>query len=712
MEQEKPRPRLDEILLREKLVSEVEIKQALLRQKAHGGKFGSQLLYHRAIDEAGLVKALSVQFNCEGVVLSQLEIPDILLKMIPKKVALSRRVIPFDYDTENNILKVACENPEDQNLIKELNFVARGKEIKLYVAAELALNTVIAKYYLGRDTSLDDNLLLEIPDFATNTDEIQTSAEELAEPQSKTKPCILLVTDEIFASSLLQPLLERDNYRVVISQSANEAVKLLGEHCFHTAFIKDTVSGDYLDLIDRIRKISPKTAIRYYDSASSLLLGKEILTPAVDLLLKNLELYTSLLSSTTKLPVNHAGRVGQYTDKLCRHLGLPDKERLMISNVAYVHDLARYYYRTDETEDNRTIIKLTIKLLASLNYPPVMLEMLRLMYIDLRGDYTHRLPIEVLGGNILTIIDLFCETVPSNEQLSLDKFDAIKKKLRALSGKLFLAEVVEAFVEMIQGEVLHLNASGKVGQIMIYIKELPLQQPLEWRLNNEGFRTVVHNSVTSIAEFCRRSQPDLMVLVIPGQPEEAIVTIDKLRKDGVKFEEIPTFLMTDSSSVARLTYLLEQGLEDVISLDDNLDILVTKINKQRSKMNARNDMEGGIADGAAGARGRLADMNLIDLIQALGPGRKTVRLTISANKPDNPKLTLYMNQGNIIFAEFNNLTGVEAVYEGLGWTDGHWIVEPITPETLPETNIQASNDSILMEGCRLMDERVKAGRLL
>jgi hypothetical protein len=152
--------RLDEILVKEGLISESQVKEALMRQKAHGGKFGSQLLYHRYIDEAGLVKALATQLNCEGVVLAKLDIPQPVIKMIPKKVAIARKVIPFDYDPEKNLLKVACEDPTDRSLINELNFAARGKKIKLYVCAELALNTAIAKHYLGRDVSLDDNLLL------------------------------------------------------------------------------------------------------------------------------------------------------------------------------------------------------------------------------------------------------------------------------------------------------------------------------------------------------------------------------------------------------------------------------------------------------------------------------------------------------------------------------------------------------------------------
>ena len=80
------RIRLDEILVREGLISEEQIKEALIRQKAHGGKLGSQLLYHRDIDEAGLVHALAIQFDCEGVVLSGLEIPEVVTRLIKIQV--------------------------------------------------------------------------------------------------------------------------------------------------------------------------------------------------------------------------------------------------------------------------------------------------------------------------------------------------------------------------------------------------------------------------------------------------------------------------------------------------------------------------------------------------------------------------------------------------------------------------------------------------
>jgi len=707
-------PRLDEILVREGLVSEEQVREALLRQKAHGGKLGSQLLYHRHIDEAGLVKALTLQFDCEGVILSNLNIPEHVVAMIPERVVLAREVIPFDYDPENNILKIACENPSDKSLIDELNFVGAGKQIKLFVAAELALKTAIAKYYQGADVSLDDNLLLDIPDCATDTGKVPIVATPDASPQEglSAKHVILLVTDEEYSGPLLKSLLERDNFQVIMTDSADDAIDFIGNRTFHTVLIKDTVSGDYLDLIDRLRKTSPRTVVRYYESASVLLINQETIATEGDLLLKNLDLFSSLLAFKGKLPDNHSGAVGQYVDKLCRKLGLPNKDRLLIANAAYLHNLALFYYRMDENQDQRLMISRTAKLLSSLNYSPLVVEILKSMYKDLKGRFTKRLPIEALGGNILTIVDLFCDSFPSNEKLSLNKFDVIKKKIRDLTGKLFLGEVVEAFIGMIQDEILQTQTNEKHSQIMIFTDEPGPLCTIEMRLKNEGFRIVSQSSVESFASLFSRSQPDIVILLIHGDKDQVTDMAGQFIAHEVDFDQVPTFLLVDGASSSELTELLDRGVEDIMALNVNLDMLITKLRKIDDRIQGEKEKNVEMTESPTGTRGRLTDINLIDLLQALGPARKTCQLTVTLSGSDSGKLIIYLNKGVIVHAQLGDIPGAEAVYEGIGWTYGSWLVEQITPDDLPAPNNTLPNESILMEGCRLLDEKVRGGQLL
>ena len=701
--------RLDEILLSEGQVSEQEVQEALLRQKAHGGKFGSQLLYHRCIDEVGLVKALVAQLGCEGVVLSKVEIPEAVIKLVPKKVALTRKVLPFDYDPGANLLKIACEDPTDPTLINELGFLTSGKKIKLYVAAELALNTAIARHYLGRDVSLDDNLLLEIPDAATAAG--LSAADGAPQPVRESVPSILLVTDEAYAAPLLQSLLEREGCHAVIAGSVEEAVNLLEEGQFSDVFIRNTVVNDDREFVDHVRRISPGTSVRAYSSISSLFLQSSCIQREADLLLKNLDLFTSLLSARAARPVNHSGRVGRYADKLCHKLGLTVRDRMLITNAAYVHDLAWFYGRAEEAAENRQVVERTVKLLASLDYLPEVLEILQHMYRDLPGTCADTLPLEVLGGNILTVVDLFCDSIPQGDRLSLDRVDAVKRRLRGQVGRLFLPEVVEAFIEIMQEEMLDLNITRRSSQAMIYADDVPLQQLLELLLKNEGYRTVAHNSSEACVELYRRSAPDLLILGVRGDAEHITSLVAGLADAGISFECTPTFLLVDTVSTAELSGLVESGIRDIIPLDTNLDRLTGRIRALQSKLNAKNGGHEG-PDTPAGARGRLTDMNLIDLLQALGPSRKTVRITVLPPPESSSPLTIYLDQGSVVFAELGRLIGAEAVYEGLTWTEGAWTVASVSPAEIPPPNNQLSNESILMEGCRLLDERVKTGQLL
>ena len=706
------RLRLDEILVQEGLISQEQINEALVRQKAHGGKLGSQLMYHRYLDEAGLIRALTIQFNCEGVILSDVTIPPSVIEMIPARMALARKVLPFAYDAESHELRVACEDPTDTGLLDELKFLTKENKLRLYVAAELSIITALGRYYEGRDICLDDNLLLDIPDSATDTGGIPQQI-EASEPgpagqsQESYRGDILLVTDEQYAGPLLQSLLERDNYRVTVTDSADDAIEMIGGRAYHTVFIKDTVPGDYIDLIDRLRKSSPRTEVRYYESAASLLLNQETITAEGDLLLRNLELFTSLLALIERVPANHSGAVGNYADKLCRRLGLPNKLRIQIVNAGYLHDLARSYYHLDQQKDQRAVVKLTTKLLGSINYPPVVVEMLRSMYINLEGKYTKRLPVEILGGNILTIVDLYCENIDVNEKLALDRFEMIKMKYRDITGKLLLGEVVDAFCSMIEDEILSEDTGEVAPQVMIYADNPSSLYPIERRLGREGYRSINAYTIEAASTLCERATPDFLVLQLHGKAGEIGSKINLLTGLGVDIEQIPTFVLVSGCSAAEVTNLFEMGIRDVQTFEVNLDLLINGLRKCAEESREKNASQQIVSDSYGGTQGRLSDMNLIDLLQALGPSRKTVKLFVTNDDNPDDRLLLYLDQGAIRFAELDQKIGAEAVCEAITWCEGSWLVQPVTSEELPEANNELPNEHILMEGCRLLDEATR-----
>lgn len=712
MQRNRHKRRLDEILLEQGLITEEQIKNALLRQKAHGGRFGSHLVYHRYINEQSLVQALEIQFRCAGVVLSECDISPELCEIIPKRVALARRIMPFEYDVEENVLKIACEDPTDQALINEIRFIARGKKIELYVAAEIALNAAISRYYLGQDVSLDDSLQIEIPDDVTETGAPDSSRY----PRAKDKPAdhrrsILLVTDEVYSAQHLQSLLERDKYLVFSAESPDQARGMIEQRAYYAIFIKNDIPGDHMNLINRVRRLSSCTIIRYYRQVSSLILGEDTPPANDELLIKNNDLVTSLLSSKAGLSSNHSGRVGRYAETLCRRLEIPDTDRLLIANAAYLHDFAKYYYGLYDENDNRRIIQLTVKLLASIHYPSHVLDMLRAMYGDVSDDYNESLPLEILGGNILSICDLFCDSIPENEQLTLDRFDVIKRRLRGLKNRLFLSDVVEAFINIVQEELLDRHTVSAVGQILIHAQDVKLQHILELRLTNERFRVIGVSSIEELLKLYQRSRPDMMLLALTDDAKRGVLLIDECEMRGVDFAKTPCFVVMKARDISNHIDLLDRGIEDIVAHDENYDLLITKIRRLTATRKTR-ATTAGAGESLSGARGSLVDVNLIDLIQALGPGLKTVKITVQPASDFDTELVVYLSKGAITHAKLRNLDGPDAIYEGLTWIEGTWVVEAVMPQQIPDRNNTLSNESILMEGCRLLDEKIKSGKLL
>ncbi len=537
--------RLDQILMYEGLITEEQVKIALQNQKELGGKFGSQLLYNGFIDETGLIKALAKQLNCKAVILTNLAIPEIVLKLIPAKFAVARKIIPFAYDVQNDIIKFACENPHDENLKRELQFVTKNQNIELYLSADLVLNTSIAKYYLDYDIDNLENYLLELPKVYDEYLQKQLMLESTSvTTPPEDKEIILLVTDDSTTKPLLKKLFESDGYKVLIKESADDAIDIIGQEQFHSVYISDSVVGDYIDLIDRLRKNSPRTKVRYYDSVSSLFLNEEETKKETELLVHNLDIFTSLLVEKENLEYNHNAIVGQYVKKLCSKIGLPQKDRLSIINAAYVHDIAKYYYplEQNDTDDKREQIAKTVKLLSSLDYSPIIIEMIKSMYKDLKNKFNHRLPIEALGGNIITICDLLCKYISVKERLSLDKFDVIQNKIKELTGKLFLKEVADAFIEMIKEEIMTDTHESAFNQVMVYHTNEDVLKKIDNRLSLEHFRLISTDSTASMIELYKRSKPDFILLCLDCSVDEVKNHVIKLDTLGLNFKNTPTFI--------------------------------------------------------------------------------------------------------------------------------------------------------------------------
>jgi CheY-like chemotaxis protein len=98
-------------------------------------------------------------------------------------------------------------------------------------------------------------------------------------------------------------------------------------------------------------------------------------------------------------------------------------------------------------------------------------------------------------------------------------------------------------------------------------------------------------------------------------------------------------------------------------------------------------------------RGSLSQMNVVDLVQSLEMGRKSCSLTMT-NADD--KCEIYFSQGQVKHAAYGSITGDEAVFKVLRWTDGNFQIDFDGKTALETTTL--NTQGLLMEGLRQLDE--------
>ncbi len=100
-------------------------------------------------------------------------------------------------------------------------------------------------------------------------------------------------------------------------------------------------------------------------------------------------------------------------------------------------------------------------------------------------------------------------------------------------------------------------------------------------------------------------------------------------------------------------------------------------------------------------RGSLSQMNVIDLVQSLEMGRKSCSLTMTDGN-NNERCEIYFSQGQAKHAAYGAITGDEAVFKLLRWTDGNFQIDFNGKSSQETTTL--NTQGLLMEGLRQLDE--------
>lgn len=147
MEYNRKKVRLGDVLVQNGVITEEDLQRGLERQKGSGRKLGETLVDEGITTEENIAKALSNQFHYDMVDLSNIEIPQEIVELVPANVLKKHRAIPFEYSPDNmNVLRVAMADPMDIGAMDDINIIT-NLQVEPVVATTGSVMLAIDRYY-------------------------------------------------------------------------------------------------------------------------------------------------------------------------------------------------------------------------------------------------------------------------------------------------------------------------------------------------------------------------------------------------------------------------------------------------------------------------------------------------------------------------------------------------------------------------------------
>src|SRR6478672_11012680 len=136
--------RLGELLVREKLISLQQLRQAQDEQNRSGQALGYTLQKLGFLSDTEITNFLSQQYRVPTINLEEYEIDAEILKLVSREQCEKHRVLPVS--RAGSSLIVAMADPTNLNAIDDLKFLT-GYNVEPVIASETAIATAVEKYY-------------------------------------------------------------------------------------------------------------------------------------------------------------------------------------------------------------------------------------------------------------------------------------------------------------------------------------------------------------------------------------------------------------------------------------------------------------------------------------------------------------------------------------------------------------------------------------
>ena len=198
---EQPKLPLGKLLIQKGVISEDQLRIALIEQRRSNEPLGKLLIMLGFVTENTVREALSENLNQQSADLNSLVVDAIALKLIPKEVAKRYRVFPIVYERQTDNLILAMSDTNNIVALDQISaMLVKGITITPLLVGDSDIQRAIDQYY-GFELSID-GILHEIETGEVNYSSMGSTSDEYSQPMVRLIDALLADAVQNGASDL------------------------------------------------------------------------------------------------------------------------------------------------------------------------------------------------------------------------------------------------------------------------------------------------------------------------------------------------------------------------------------------------------------------------------------------------------------------------------------------------------------------------------
>lgn len=639
-----------------------------------------------ALTEHDLLKLLAATYQVRFVSTEKLAKADIdraTLEKVSRKLAERLNVVPVVFDAATNALSVITADPHNVDALEQVQKGAGAREVKPLVARPAAIQAAIAKFYRGDHFSF------------TNLD-------------TKSQGSISL--GGAFGSPGFAPTAggqETGGSFAMGGMQAAPPVPAAAPAHAAPAGLTFSLGGPSV----------ARPAEEKKEPSQLPMAMPEDLWSTSQAFVETLNVFITLLENSREGLRGHSAHVARLTRKMGERIGISPAELNAMIVAAYLHDLGKMsnYHLTAlnvaQFEVPRAAAEKAYatpaRLMASAKLVSATVNMVEQMYerYDGTGFPRQAKAKEIsLGARLLAITDSYSD-LTENPGNSFGKKLSPAKACEALAkckGTIFDPHLVDLFSAAMAGDDIRARILANRHVALLVDPDPEETTVLELRMIEEGFEVRIARTLAQARDILLKGGVELVVSEIdlaaegstPGEmaPGDGLSLLVEARRASWG-AELPWLVLTRRQARDDARQSFELGVIDYVLKPAITEVLVAKLKKAVER---RSPSSSGPAVGVSGS---LAEMSLPDLVQILWHGRKSGALRLRRGAESGE---VHFAEGMVVNAMWGKLRGEEAFYGMLRISDGEFAFDP--NYKAEEVLIQASPESLLLEGMRRLDE--------